>query len=596
MSETSELERLNEGTFRAEARLAVGGQAWSDYLDDVLDETFVLRRSRADREDEDKAAMLAAVAAAESPPERTLVPGSVRAWSDGSLGVVASVVTLPVEGETKAFANVKVFARGEDGRFPDEKRPGPRFSEPGALSSSEPTDFRSPACAVLLRPSGSGSPYSRPVLAAEGNLGRRGHHVNTVRKRLRANCGLSDFGVGEGASSAPGEPAEDRSEQPGEDERDDQRHRGAEEDEADLDLGRVQDDEEQRVQPDQHERDEPDDAATVWGMLGLGCHERSVTRCAGREGRYCPAVRTVPFPALDRPVSCLALGAAAWTHEERGRAQELTDAFLDLGGAIFDTARAYGESEAVVGACLAERRDEAIVLTKGGHHALGRFGRGLRRRVTRRDVGADLRASLAALGLERVDVYLLHRDDPRRPVGPIVAALNGHLRAGEIRSFGGSNWTPERFDAAAGYARDHDLEPFTSSSPQLSLAAWTESPWPECVTARDGDALAWYERTQMPLLAWSPLGAGFFAETGDPAVVRVYGTEANRERRRLAAGIGRAHGASAAQVALAWLWARPFPVVPVVGARTVAELREAAEAADLSLSEEELARLDGVDG
>jgi hypothetical protein len=59
--------------------------------------------------------MIAAVAAADSPPARTIVAGSVRVWSSGALGVVVSTVTLPVEGETRAFANVKVFARGDDG-------------------------------------------------------------------------------------------------------------------------------------------------------------------------------------------------------------------------------------------------------------------------------------------------------------------------------------------------------------------------------------------------------------------------------------------------------------------------------------------------
>lgn len=115
--ERAELESLNNGTFRAEAQLAVGAQTWQDYFEDVLHKTFVLRRSRADRPDEDRTAMIAAVAAAKAPVERTLVADSVRVWSSGSLGVVASTVTLPVEGETRAFANVKVFARGDDGRW-----------------------------------------------------------------------------------------------------------------------------------------------------------------------------------------------------------------------------------------------------------------------------------------------------------------------------------------------------------------------------------------------------------------------------------------------------------------------------------------------
>jgi aryl-alcohol dehydrogenase-like predicted oxidoreductase len=307
-------------------------------------------------------------------------------------------------------------------------------------------------------------------------------------------------------------------------------------------------------------------------------------------------VRTIPLGALDRPVSCLALGTADWTEAERATAQDLADTFLELGGTLFDTARAYGEAESVLRAVLAERRDQAVVLTKGGHHVPRRFLGGVRRRVTPTEIAADLRASLDTLATDAVDVYLLHRDDPRLPVGPVVEALNEHVRDGRIGAFGVSNWTPERLDEAHAYAAERGLRGPEASSPQLSLLVWTEPPWLDCVTARDAASLVWHARTQTPLLAWSPLGAGFFSGGGDPAVVRVYETEANRRRRRLAEEVGRPHGATAAQVALAWLWARPFPVVAVVGPQTVAELREAVDATRLTLTEDELARLDGVEG
>ena len=111
----SELKLLNEEAFRAEARQPIAGKTWREYLDELLDETFVLRRSRADRENEDKAAMLRAIDQVERPPERTLLRDSVRVWSSDTLGVVSSTVTLPADGETKAFANVQVFTRSEGG-------------------------------------------------------------------------------------------------------------------------------------------------------------------------------------------------------------------------------------------------------------------------------------------------------------------------------------------------------------------------------------------------------------------------------------------------------------------------------------------------
>jgi hypothetical protein len=112
-----ELRRLNEETFRAEAKQSIGGKTWREYLDGLLDESFVLRRSRADRDNEDKAAMLRAVDQDQHPAERSVLPDTVRVWASETLGVVVSTVTLPVEGETKAFANVKVFARAADGTW-----------------------------------------------------------------------------------------------------------------------------------------------------------------------------------------------------------------------------------------------------------------------------------------------------------------------------------------------------------------------------------------------------------------------------------------------------------------------------------------------
>jgi len=187
---------------------------------------------------------------------------------------------------------------------------------------------------------------------------------------------------------------------------------------------------------------------------------------------------------------------------------------------------------------------------------------------------------------------MLHRDDPSKPVGPILEALEEHRRAGRICSYGASNWSTERLDEAARYAAEHGLQGFTTSSVHLTLAAWTEPPWPESLGARDAASLAWYERTQLPLLAWSPAAAGLFAGAPEADVARVFDTPANRERRRRAAELGGRLGATPTQVALAWLLHRPFPVLPIVGPRTVAELEESAEALELELSDDDLAFLD----
>jgi 1-deoxyxylulose-5-phosphate synthase len=291
------------------------------------------------------------------------------------------------------------------------------------------------------------------------------------------------------------------------------------------------------------------------------------------------------------------LGTAAFSRKTEEHSRALLDAFVDLGGNVVDCARQYGEpnwgeSEEVVGRWLADRKPAGfVVLTKGAHHREDG-----RRRVTPDAITEDLLLSLAALGSGSIDLYLLHRDDPSQPVGPLLDCLNEHLRAGRIGAFGASNWRPARLEQAAAHARAHDLEGFACSSPGLSLAVENEPAWWESVSAHDTASLAWYERTQTPAFAWSALAGGFFAGAVGPEVERVYDSQPNRERRRRARELARAKGATAGQVALAWVLHRPFPVYAIIGPRTVEELRESVAAVDLPVTPEELRRLDLEEG
>jgi aryl-alcohol dehydrogenase-like predicted oxidoreductase len=306
-------------------------------------------------------------------------------------------------------------------------------------------------------------------------------------------------------------------------------------------------------------------------------------------------VRSRPFEPLGRDVSSLVLGTALWAHRPRDEVQALVDAYLELGGNVFDTGREYVGSEAILEGCLGERRRDAILLVKGAHFDWGDDRSSLVRRVTPEAISADLYASLDALATDHIDVYTLHRDDPSQPVGPILEELNEHVHAGRILSFGASNWTTGRLDEAAAWAREHDLQTFTSSSVQLSLATQNEPPWPETVSAHDPESLAWYTRTQLPLFAWSAQAAGYFAGV---VVERVYDSEANRERRRRATELARRLGAKPTQVALAWTLHQAFPTHAIIGPRSVAELRESVGALELELAPHEVRWLDleGEDG
>ncbi|CAN5875957.1 hypothetical protein BH24DEI2_BH24DEI2_18400 [soil metagenome] len=170
---------------------------------------------------------------------------------------------------------------------------------------------------------------------------------------------------------------------------------------------------------------------------------------------------------IDKPVSRLVQGTVM-VSEDAERGFDLLDEIYALGCTAFDTAHVYGEgdNERTVGRWLRDRglREKIVLIGKGAHHNADRA------RVTPFDITADLHDSLARFKTEYIDLYLLHRDDPGVPVGPIIDTLNEHLAAGRIRAFGGSNWTHTRVAEANAYAERNALTPFAASSPNFSLA------------------------------------------------------------------------------------------------------------------------------
>jgi len=296
------------------------------------------------------------------------------------------------------------------------------------------------------------------------------------------------------------------------------------------------------------------------------------------------------FPPLARDLSRLVLGTAGYELAPLDVSLDLFDAFLELGGNVVDTGREYGNAEAIVGRWLGERRlrDEIVLVTKGAHHDNDTG----RRRVNPAEITQDLEESLRTLGRESIDIYCLHRDDADVPVGPIVETLDAHRRAGRIRVLGASNWTERRLEEAAAYATQHGLDGFACSSPGLSLAAPQETPWLDAVTIHEREARAWYATRQLPVFAWASLAGGFFAGVRNPDVLRVYETAGNRERLRRAQALAVRRGATAGQVALAWVLHQPFPTYALIGPRSVAELRESVAALELALTPAESRWLD----
>ena len=303
------------------------------------------------------------------------------------------------------------------------------------------------------------------------------------------------------------------------------------------------------------------------------------------------------IPGIDRPLSALALGSHYYRLAGSSHWHGLLDHYLEAGGTLLDTARSYAESEQVIGRWLAQRdvRERLVLLTKGGH--------GQRHGVTAGEFGAvieaELGTSLEVLGVEQVDLYLLHRDSPACDVGTIIEALNRELRCGRVRALGASNWEYDRIEQANAYARERGLQGFSVISNHLALARPAEPFWPGLV-AVGPDGWRWHARTGIPLLVFSSQARGFFSgrygphqraaapgalDPYDARMLQVYGSDANFARLERARQLGREKGGySATQVALAWLLHQPLPLIPIIGPRNREELAASFAALELRLT------------
>ena len=306
---------------------------------------------------------------------------------------------------------------------------------------------------------------------------------------------------------------------------------------------------------------------------------------------------------VNRDISRIVMGTMIINTKEKERSYALLDDAYASGINAFDTAVLYGggESERCLGPWINERglREKVVVISKGCHpNAEGK-------RVTPEALDADIRKSLSQLGFDYIDIYMLHRDDPDVPVGPIVEAFNSHLKAGRIRAFGGSNWRHERIHQANEYARQHGLVPFTASSPNYGLADQVEDPWGAgCVSIsgpRHAIARAWYAKQQMAIFAYSSLGRGLFSgritrencrETADGACLKAYCHDVNFQRLDRVRELAQKKGATVTQIALAFVLSQPLNVFALTGAASGEECRANVAALDIRLTPDELAWLD----
>jgi aryl-alcohol dehydrogenase-like predicted oxidoreductase len=307
-------------------------------------------------------------------------------------------------------------------------------------------------------------------------------------------------------------------------------------------------------------------------------------------------------------VSSLCLGTmtfGAETDEDGAHAQ--LDRFVEAGGTMVDTADVYaaGRSEEIIGRWFARRPadlTEAVVLATKGRFPSAQAdalnGSGL----SARHLTRALDASLRRLGRESVDLYQVHAYDPLTPLEETLRTLDGFIRAGKIRYWGLSNFTGWQLTKAVHLARALGVAAPVTVQPQYSLLA-RETEWEIVPAALDG---------HLGLLPWSPLGGGWLSgkyrrdqrPTGDTRLgddpnrgMEAYdrrGTDRTWQVIDAVQKVADDRGVSMAEVALAWLTARPAVSSTILGARTLSQLETNLRAAGLQLSPAETAALDAA--
>jgi aryl-alcohol dehydrogenase-like predicted oxidoreductase len=299
-------------------------------------------------------------------------------------------------------------------------------------------------------------------------------------------------------------------------------------------------------------------------------------------------------------VSRICLGMMSYgAHEERPwaldeqAAEPIVGRAVESGVIFFDTADVYngGQSEVVTGRLLRQlfaTREEYVVATKvHGRTMPGENGYGL----SRKHILASIDASLRRLELDYVDLYQIHRWDPRTPIEETMEALHEVVRAGKARYIGASSMFAWQFAKAQSVAPT----PFVSMQNHYNLVYREEEREmiPQCVDQGVG------------VLPWSPLARGLLAGTRtregekltrrartDPFGDSLYDPEVDFAVVDRAAEVAEARGVPTAQVALAWLLHKPGVTAPIVGATRTEHLDDAIAAEQLTLDADELARLE----
>jgi aryl-alcohol dehydrogenase-like predicted oxidoreductase len=288
-------------------------------------------------------------------------------------------------------------------------------------------------------------------------------------------------------------------------------------------------------------------------------------------------------------LGCMGMSQSYGPSGSRADYIDLIRSAVDQGVTFFDTAEVYGPyvNEELVGEALAPVRDQVVIATKFGFD-IGAPG-GLTALNSRPEhIREVVEGSLRRLRTDRIDLYYQHRVDPAVPIEEVAGAVKDLIAEGKVKHFGLSEAAPETI------RRAHAVQPVAALQNEYSL--WWRRP--------EEGVLDTLEALGIGLVPYSPLGKGFLTGTinadtefsegdvrGSIPRFAAEAREGNQAVVDLLETIAQRKGATPAQIALAWLLARLPWIVPIPGTRRPERLAENLGAADVDLTEADLAEI-----
>ena len=296
---------------------------------------------------------------------------------------------------------------------------------------------------------------------------------------------------------------------------------------------------------------------------------------------------------------CLGGNVFGWTADE-AMSFRLLDGFVDAGFNFIDTADVYskwapghhgGESETIIGDWLKRRgkRDDVVIATKVGSE-MGPRKKGLSKDYIARAVEDSLRR----LGTDYIDLYQSHRDDEGTPIEETLEAYGALIKAGKVRAIGASNFTPERLAASLAASERHGLPRYETLQPEYNLMArdFEKELAPLCA------------RHEVGVIPYYGLASGFLTgkyrskadlkQSPRGEDVAAYLNERGFKVLDALDAVAKRHGATPAQVALAWLMTKV--TAPIASATNLKQLGDLTASARLELDASDIARLEAASG